>query len=1659
MPMVIGELLVRIGSDTKGLDQITKRMQDVATKAQQAGQTLSIALTVPLAAVGGAAIKMGTDAVEGENLFTVSMGRMADSARAWSQELRAQLGLNEYELRRQIGTLNVMLGAMGIGEQAAYDMSRGLTELAYDMASFYNLHPDEAFTKLTAAISGESEPLKRLGIVINETTIETWALTNGLIAQGEQLTEQEKIVARYGAIMEQTAVAQGDMARTIDSPANQLRILQERIRQTTTELGVSLLPAYEKVLQATGPLVDKLKEAVDWFGRLNPAMQENILKWIALVAAIGPVSLALSQLLKVGGLMTAAIATTVTAVHNVTYAFAAWAGGAATLSEAISLATGKLAFLFGPAGLVIAAVGAIALWIKHNNDLIESQRRMQAQHEQSVVTLTGLRDRYAEVSDQLSRLKPGTDAHKAAELELQGIMQQMASLVPDVTTATEDLAAAREKNLSILDAEIQKEAAAAAALEKTALLRDQLSKKTQVEFLESERWQAQQRAGGRVDAETQRLADLKAGVEAELVSIAERLDLLDRAMATGDYSALVKKIVEPATTAAAKAAQAASAAISSVAAASTRNPEVVWRGIIDALRQAQREMAEGTYIDMRLAAARGESFDWRAEQAALIEDTIRALYREGMSPEHNSIQWLLKELQALLAGAPGGAATAAGGVASASMAGIWNLAQMEREYEAEVQVAKEAYYQLDLRAIRDHAMMERQYEAEITAAKEANYQLSLDAIRSHAEMERAYEAEVQAVREATYQFNIRALREHSEMERAYEAGIQAAREANYQLSIRAVRDHALMEREYEAQIVAAREAVYQANVDAIRDHAEMERAYEAGVRAARELNYQLSIAAIRDHSEMERAYEAGVRTARELNYQLSIAAVRDHSEMERAYEQKVRTARELYYQLGIAAIGDHAAMERQYEAEVQAAREAVYQADIRALWEHAAMERAYEAEVRAAAEARYQADLRAIWDHSAMERAYEAEMLAARELNYQLSIDAIREHSERERAYEREVQAAREAMYQVNLRAVAEHAAMERAYEQEVRAAKELNYQLSLAAVRDHAAMERAYEQEIRTARELNYQIDLAAVRRHSEMERAYEAEIRSAKELYYQLDLAAVREHSERERAYEAGVQVAREANYQASIDAIADHAAMERDFEAQVRSARELNYQLALDAIAEHSAMERAYEEQVRVARDAVYQANIRALWNHAAMERAYEAEVRTATEANYQLNLDAIREHAAMERAYEAEVRTAKERNYQANLAAIREHAAMERAYEAEIRTAKELYYQLDLARVREHSERERAYEAEVQTARDLYYQLDLRRVWDHAMMERQYQNEVEAAREAVYQNDLRGIWAHAERERAYQREQERVMITSTEMWMNVGRRIIARLRESLPIVDNFLSNFEKFTPGLYDKLKSAVMDSLRNSGGLKGAWNAGQAALQAAPGGPEAMAAAVLMTLISESETFRRIVEAINPILQAAADAVGALIQPILPLINVVSSTLVPLFAAMGEVLGSLLLPVMQALFPVFRILGMAVIRVAQGFAWAWNTLAKVINAALGWLGVNIKLIDTEALQNAFEHLQSLTWEQAMATEAATNAMYNVPHGFKVALRRFESATAEPWSPGGISRDGVTPATGAASGGLTVILQGDIYGYEDFERKVAEAQARRGRAMRLSTAGTV
>lgn len=284
----IGASLVDAKKQTKDFGE---QLSLVGRTAQTVGAGLTAAFTLPIVGAGVVIAKLGMDAVESRNLIEVSFGSMIGAADAWAKNLSDNLGLNRFETEKMAGTLFNMTTGMGFAKEAAFDMSTGVVKLAADMSSFRNIPMEEALTKIRAGLVGEAEPLKAIGILVDDNTIKTYAYTAGIAKQGAELTQQQKVLARWGAILQQTKNDQGDLARTIESPANQLRIMKSRIEEAATALGMSLVPMMTSAIGVISKAVPYIQAAVEWFIDLPGPVKAGAVALLAIVAAAGPLLL------------------------------------------------------------------------------------------------------------------------------------------------------------------------------------------------------------------------------------------------------------------------------------------------------------------------------------------------------------------------------------------------------------------------------------------------------------------------------------------------------------------------------------------------------------------------------------------------------------------------------------------------------------------------------------------------------------------------------------------------------------------------------------------------------------------------------------------------------------------------------------------------------------------------------------------------------------------------------------------------------------------------------------------------------------------------------------------------------------------------------------------------------------------------------------------------------------------------------------------------------------------------------------------------------------------------------------------------------------------------------------------------------------------------
>ena len=306
--------------------ELSTQMADVGQKMQNMGQTLTnigtrmtTMITLPLAAAGAASMKLASDTEEAKNKVEVVFGSMAQSVKDFADTALESYGLAEGSALTMASTFGAMASSMGLSEQASASMSTSLTALAADMASFYNVSTEVAQTSLQGIFTGETEALKKFGIVMTQTNLEEFAQQNGKVYS--QMSEGEKVMTRYAYVLNATKDAQGDFARTSDGAANSFRVFQESLKELGAAFGEQLLPIITPIIQAITSFIQKIAE-------LPAPIRKIIVVFGLLLAAIGPVILiigtfmsAIGAILTQGPIIAAAFAALIPVIKGLAASF------------------------------------------------------------------------------------------------------------------------------------------------------------------------------------------------------------------------------------------------------------------------------------------------------------------------------------------------------------------------------------------------------------------------------------------------------------------------------------------------------------------------------------------------------------------------------------------------------------------------------------------------------------------------------------------------------------------------------------------------------------------------------------------------------------------------------------------------------------------------------------------------------------------------------------------------------------------------------------------------------------------------------------------------------------------------------------------------------------------------------------------------------------------------------------------------------------------------------------------------------------------------------------------------------------------------------------------------------------------------------------------
>ncbi len=409
------QLLVDTSQAMKGLKDVKSRASQVGKTLRKTGAALTAGITAPVIAGVFKAVQAASDLEEATNKLEVTFGAYADVVKQALGDTVTRFGLARDAAYDAAATYGVFLKAAGLTEQQLAQLSPRLLQVAADMASFHNLRMDEALYKVRAALSGETEPLKAVGILMNDVLVKAKALEMGLVEaqvdmvkvqditlklekaqrkyneavkqygkdsqqaqealiriqkyeqqlekalQGKvpELTEQQKILARYALLVDQARVFEGDFARTQDSVANSSRILTAAIRDLMAEFGKEFLPIAKEVLQEAIRLVKAFRDLPD-------PVKKSLIKLTLLAAALGPVLMGIGGVMQVakgiggavsllgklgaiGGLIKAGWAFIAPLFGTIASAIS---GVVSTVGSAVSAVLGAI----GPIGWVILAI-------------------------------------------------------------------------------------------------------------------------------------------------------------------------------------------------------------------------------------------------------------------------------------------------------------------------------------------------------------------------------------------------------------------------------------------------------------------------------------------------------------------------------------------------------------------------------------------------------------------------------------------------------------------------------------------------------------------------------------------------------------------------------------------------------------------------------------------------------------------------------------------------------------------------------------------------------------------------------------------------------------------------------------------------------------------------------------------------------------------------------------------------------------------------------------------------------------------------------------------------------------------------------------------------------------------------------------------------------
>ena len=256
-----GRIIVDTEINNSGIEKGVKGIGGVAKTGLKLFAGAVVGIGAAIGGIGIAGIKLASDLGEVQNVVDTTFGSNAGAINTWAKNAATSFGIGELAAKQMTGTMGAMLKSMGMSAPETLKMSEGITGLAGDLASFYNIDTKDAFEKIRSGIAGETKPLKELGINMSVANLSAYALAKGISKPYAKMTQGEQTTLRYNYLMKVTKDQQGDFAKTSNSLANQMRIASLNVKSLCADLGKLLLPIAQKAVQSFNEIAKKLKVA------------------------------------------------------------------------------------------------------------------------------------------------------------------------------------------------------------------------------------------------------------------------------------------------------------------------------------------------------------------------------------------------------------------------------------------------------------------------------------------------------------------------------------------------------------------------------------------------------------------------------------------------------------------------------------------------------------------------------------------------------------------------------------------------------------------------------------------------------------------------------------------------------------------------------------------------------------------------------------------------------------------------------------------------------------------------------------------------------------------------------------------------------------------------------------------------------------------------------------------------------------------------------------------------------------------------------------------------------------------------------------------------------------------------------------------------------